>query len=196
MEPVPVYHAHNSTEATMVQHWLEEHGVPSRVIGGEMQAGVFDVIEADPIVIVAPEDLERAQAALEQFRQQLQSGMSLADLSDEEGQFDWPICPQCDELREATCQECDTTSSEFSTQTTDGGEEITCLACSQVVEISLADTCRFCMHDFTQVVTESNPTFGPSDAPVNNSRVMVVIAALVALAVLIGVWFLTSGGSG
>jgi hypothetical protein len=194
MDPKPVYHARNSAEATMVQHWLEDAGIKATVLGGEMQGGAFEIVEADPVVIVAGEDFESAVAAIEKFREELQSGTSLDEMSEAEGQFDWPMCPQCDELREATCNNCQKTSNEFSEEITDEGRQTFCLACSEAVEITYSDLCRFCQHDFTASHTRDVSATDPaaSEISVNTNRVILVIALIGVLFIAIAILFATS----
>ena len=191
MDPVPVFRANSSSQAQLVQNWLEDSGIESSVLGGEMQGGAFDIIESDPVVLVAAEDLERATKCLEEYKDVVRSGKNLEDMSEEEGLFGWPICPMCDELQEATCSECGQTSSEFTVDVIEEVSSTRCLRCGKETELTPVDTCRYCQHDFSEV-DNIDATGSDYEAAVhgmnqgaNTGRVLLVLLAVVALAVIV-----------
>ncbi len=194
MDLKPVYFAHNSTAATVVQHALQDAGIDSRILGGELQGGALDIVESNPVVVVAAENFDEARQVIEQFRLELQSGHDLAEMSDAEGQFNWPLCPQCDELREATCTICQTTSNEFSAEVNGDELVVFCLACSQQVEVSFADRCRYCMHDFTAADSAADNESGSAKTlpAANHGRAIMVVGGLGLLFVILAIWFATS----
>jgi hypothetical protein len=182
MEFRPVFHARNAAEAALVCNWLEDAGIKSNVIGGHQQSGALEVVEADPIVVVASEDLEQAENAIREFRE-LTSKAPVESVSDAEGQFDWPLCPVCDELRQATCDNCQVTSSEFATERIDDQISTICLACKQQVTITFVDKCRYCQHQFDE--DESAPAEGREAT--NIGRVLLLLGGLAAL-FLVLIW--------
>lgn len=190
MEPVPVFRANSTSQAQLVQNWLEDSGIESSVLGGEMQGGAFDIIEADPVVLVAAEDLERATKCLEEYKDAVRSGKNLEDMSEEEGLFGWPLCPMCDELQEATCSECGQTSSEFTVDVVNDVSTTRCLRCGKETELTPVDICRFCQHNFAEAnniaATDSeHETAGGMQQQANSGRVLIVLLAVVALAVIV-----------
>ncbi len=193
MDPTPVYYARSNSEATMVLHWLEEAGIRATVMGGEAQGGAFEIIESNPVVFVNGDDRERAEQSVAAFREQLQSSVGLDEMSEAEGQFNWPICPICDELREATCGSCGKTGSEFSAEV--GEEELIvyCLACGQQAPVEFAERCRYCQHDFTEDQAGLTPsgTADSAEPVVNVARAMflIVILAVVFGAIAVAMFF-------
>ena len=112
-----VYHASNSTEATVLQGWLKDSGIEDFVLND--QVGAFDLgLVTDPQVTVDEKDYEKASAIAQAYEAELKKETDMSVVTDAEGQFDWPICPQCDELRHAICSNCKTTGSEFATDDT------------------------------------------------------------------------------
>jgi hypothetical protein len=182
MDPKPVYFARTTTEASLARNWLEQAGIASRVVGGESQSGALEIIESDPVVFVSAEDVERAQVALSEFHAQLESGTGLDEMHDAEGQFDWPLCPQCDELRQATCTACGKSGSEFSAETADGETRIWCLACGQHAVVEFADRCPWCQHDFAAAESGADGDSEPdTHAVVNSTRVILLVAGMVLI---------------
>lgn len=196
MDPKPVFYARNPIEASMVQNFLKEADIESVVLGGGEQSGLFDMADVEPVVMVAPDDVERAEAAIAQFREESQSDNNLADLSDAEGQFNWPICPQCDELRDATCNQCQTTSNEFSADLAGEDLHVVCLACNEHVEVTFADHCRFCMHDFAAAESMDPESTGSDfESAVSNGRAVLLVAAIGLLILVMAIWFALSTSS-
>lgn len=195
MTPRPVYHAHNATEATLIHNWLSEAGIESRILGGETQAGAFDLVETNPVIIVSEDDVERAQAAIRQFHAELQTNGELEEMSDAEGQFNWPICPQCDELREATCQQCNKTSTEFSAEVDEQDLQVFCLACGSPVSVDFSDHCRYCQFDFAaEEAAAGDPDMAlPAETSPGRALAVVIILGLLGLAVVI--WLIMSANS-
>ena len=190
MEPRPVYKARNSAEASIVQGWLESEGIEAHVFNGEMQGGAFEIIESDPLVLVNEEDFSQAEEIVRRYRTELEQAPDMSRVSDAEGQFDWPICPMCDELRPARCDQCEALGSEFSTEENESGQsQVICLACSQVTTIRYVDKCQYCDHDFLAAADTGSPTDTPSAAPVNNNRVMILVGGFVLLVLLLAGWF-------
>lgn len=193
MEPVPVFRATSSSQASLVQNWLEDSGIESTLLGGEMQSGAFDIVQSDPVVLVAAEDYERAMQTLEEYQTAVRSGKNLENMSEEEGLFGWPICPQCDELQEATCSECGQTSSEFTVDVVNETSKTRCLRCGKEAELTPSATCRFCQHDFLseknadETVSLDGTVSAANGIHVeaNTGRVLFVLLAVVALAFIV-----------
>ncbi len=193
MDPKTVYYARNPIEAKMVQSFLTEAGIESVILGGGEQAGLFDMGDVEPVIMVAPDDVERAEAAIAQFREESQTENNLADVSDAEGQFNWPICPQCDELRDATCNQCQTTSTEFSADLAGEDLHVVCLACHEQVAVTFADRCRYCMHDFAAAESMDPESPGSDFEPaVSNGRAVLLVAAIGLLILVMAIWFALS----
>ncbi len=190
MDPVPVFRATSSSQAALVQNWLEDSGIESTLLGGEMQSGAFDIIESDPVVLVAAEDYDRALQSLEEYKIVIRSRKNLDDMSEEEGLFGWPICPQCDELQEATCSKCGQTSSEFTVDVINEVSKTTCLRCHEETELTPSSTCRFCQHDFSAVNDPDlpdSPSGATDESPqgTNPGRVAFVLLVVVAIAAIV-----------
>ncbi len=192
MDPRTVYQARNTTEASLVQGWLKEAGIEAQIFNGEMQGGAFEIIETDPEVIVHVDDYERAREVVEEFLEELQQATDMSAVSDAEGQFDWPMCPGCDELRSARCDNCSVVGTEFSTEKSEDGETVICLACSEATLIHLVDQCQFCGHDFTETVVDKPVEHG-MDA-VNSHRVAILVVGLIILLGVLGGWFIFFAG--
>ncbi len=185
-----IYHAQNSTEANVLQGWLKEAGIDAHIFNEE--PGVFDLgMETAPQITVDETDYEKAATIVQLYEEQLKKETDMSVVSDAEGQFDWPICPQCDELRYATCGNCQTIGSEFAANDADDGPRTICLACSQPTEIEFVDLCKFCGHNFA-MHTEDQHDLAAGSEHVNNSRVIVVIAVLVVLFIAVVFFLLIS----
>jgi len=185
-QPTTVYTARSKTEASIVQGWLQQEGIKARVFDGSDVAGIFDVIDSDPQIIVDASDAEQATEIIKGFQAELQQAPDMANVSDAEGQFDWPICPVCDEMRLAACDACQATSSEYSTD----GDQVVCLACNDVTTITYADKCKFCDHDYTGA-TPDNVTIAESsiEAATNTNRVLLLVGGMILLFILMTIWF-------
>lgn len=188
-EPRVVFRASNPTQASLVQNWLEDDGIHATVVGGEAAGGAFELVEVDPIVYVDASDLEKATESIKEFLASLATSNNLDEMSEAEGQFDWPMCPQCDELREAQCLHCQEISTEFSVDDAQADRSITCLKCSEITEIRLQDRCRYCQHDFVaaeqQQHVDPGGTLVPAQPDVNMRRVAIVIGIALVLVVVI-----------
>ena len=57
--------ASNQAEAYLWQQALEEEGIPSKVVGDHLEAGLFDAPGVRPEIWVNGADLERARAFLD-----------------------------------------------------------------------------------------------------------------------------------
>lgn len=191
MEPVPVFRANSAAQARLVQNWLEDNGIQSTLIGAEPDAtGLFEVVAADPIVVVAQEDFEKAAAAIEEYSTSVRSEENLNRMTEEEGLFGWPLCPTCDELRPATCDRCKYTGSEYDVQVNDAGTRIRCMKCNEFTTIRQVDTCPYCQHLFVE--DDREPAAHAPEAHANSHRVILMILgilaaiAIVAAAILFG----------
>ena len=191
MEPVPVFRANSAAQARLVQNWLEDNGIHSTLVGAEPDAaGLFEIVEADPIVVVAEEDYEKAAAAIEEYSSSVRSEENLKQMKEEEGLFGWPLCPTCDELRPATCEKCGYTGSEYDIQANDEGTLIRCMKCNSFTTIRQVDTCPWCQHEFRESAQVSEK-YAP-EAHANSHRVILMIIgilatiAIVAAAILFG----------
>lgn len=191
MDPRTVYFARTSAEASIVQNWLESAGIEARTFSGEVAGGAFEFVESEPQVIVNADDYDKAMEVVEQYKEELKNENDMADVSDAEGQFDWPICPICDELRYATCEKCGAEGSEFSTDECENGAKATCLACSEETKIALLDTCKFCQHDFEADDNQSDfqSPFQSSES-VDSNRVMLLLIGFAVLVVILAAWFI------
>ena len=97
-----VFVTDNQSEIRIVQELFREKGIESTLSNKTLSQGSED----NPLEIlvhqleVAEADFERAGQIVDNY--ETTESMPLA-ISDAEGQFDWPICPQCDELQQAIC---------------------------------------------------------------------------------------------
>jgi Putative prokaryotic signal transducing protein len=193
MEPVPIFRANSAAQARLVQNWLEDNGIPSTLVGADGDsAGLFEIVEADPIVIVAGEDYERAAAALEDYATSVRSEENLSRMSEEEGQFGWPICPTCDELRQATCGKCGYKGSEYDVQVSEAGTLIRCMKCNELTSIVQAETCPFCQHVFGE---ELQPAEESTQEVVTNTNRVLILMIGIALTIAILAATIIFGGS-
>ena len=106
MDPKVVHTAETNTEAEILKGWLDQEGIKASIFNGEMNSGAFEIIETDPQVLVHVDDYDRAMEVVKTFLEEMANQPDLSDMSDAEGQFDWPMCPVCDELRLARCEGC------------------------------------------------------------------------------------------
>ncbi len=181
MEPKSVYTARSKADASIVQGWLESEGIKARIFDGSDAAGIFDIIDSDPLVLVDAPDFDKAAEIIAQYRKELEQSPDMANVSDEEGQFDWPMCPVCDEMRLANCQQCGVSGTEFSKEQ----QGTTCLSCDKMTELHYADKCKFCEHDFTGAT--------PRERATDNRRVQIAVAGLIlAFAILLISFFLAT----
>jgi predicted RNA-binding Zn-ribbon protein involved in translation (DUF1610 family) len=192
MEPRIVHTARSNAEAEIIKTWLQQQGIQASIFNGEMNSGAFEIVETDPQVIVAAEDYERALEVIDDFRNELEQPADMSRVSDAEGQFDWPLCPICDEMRLARCQKCETVSSEFSTDESGDHDSVICLHCNEPTSIAFVDQCRFCDHDFTSEATRHVPTAHAAAEAANANRVLLLVAGLVLLFVVLAIWFVTA----
>lgn len=193
MEPKTVYYARSKTEASIVRGWLEQEGIQAQVFDGADVAGIFDVVDSDPQIIVDESDAEKAKEIIASYQHELQQSPDMANVSDAEGQFDWPLCPVCDEMRLAACDQCGQMGSEFSTDESDQANQVICLACNNPTTISFVDNCRFCDHDFTGS-TPDNVSMSDTmrDDGTSTGRVMVLVLGLLALVAILTIWFVVN----
>ena len=173
------------------QNWLLDAGIKARTFDDE--GGIIEFTESEPQVLVDEADYERAHEVVMQYVAELQNENSMDAVSDAEGQFDWPICPICDELRPAKCLKCERVSTEFSTDESDGQDKIICIACSQETEIELAERCNYCEHDFSTDDSTLRLETGNEPRDADGGRVMIVVGILVLLAIAIAVGFAIGG---
>ncbi len=195
-EPKIVYRARSSADATALQKWLEDAGIEARVNEGLKGGGALDFgVQTDPEVVVADEDYEAARQVVAQYEDELHRPTDMSEMSDAEGQFDWPFCPQCDELRHATCQACGHVGSDFRAGDSDGGDqaESLCLTCGKPTRIVYLDTCKFCGHDFERESRSAAAAHADS-TQMDTSRAMILVAGLVLVAVILVVWLIVSSG--
>ena len=188
MDPRVVYTAETNTEAEILKGWLEQQGIKASIFNGEMSSGAFEIIETDPQVLVHVDDYDRAVDVVETFVEEMANQPDLSDMSDAEGQFDWPMCPVCDALRLARCGGCQQNSNEFSNLDTSSGNTAFCPRCDAVHPIEFLDHCEYCQHDFTGSTPEQ---ISMSDVESTNvNRVVILIAGMVLLVLIIAVWML------
>ncbi len=184
-EPKTVYFARSKTEASIVKGWLEQEGIQARIFDGSDVAGIFDVIDSDPQIIVDEKDAEAAVKIIKNYQAELQQTPDMANVSDDEGQFDWPLCPVCDELRLATCDKCDVTSNEFSIE----GDKVVCLECNDETSLTYMDKCKFCDHDFTGATPDNVALSESSLDATNSNRAILLVCGLLVLFTILAVWF-------
>ncbi len=192
MEPKVVHNARSNTEAEIIKSWLEQQGIPAKVFNGEMSGGAFEIIETDPQVLVSEEDFDRALSVIEDFRAELEQTPDMSRVSDAEGQFDWPLCPVCDEMRLARCDQCNEVSSEFSTDESSDEKHMICLACNQSTTLSMLDQCQFCDHDFTGNTPDNVALADVSSDATNTNRVLLLVAGMIVLFIILTIWFVTT----
>jgi hypothetical protein len=189
-EPKTVFVARSKAQASIVQGWLEQEGIAARIFDGSDVAGIFDVVDSDPQIIVDADDAERAVEIIKGYQAELEQSPDMANVSDEEGQFDWPMCPVCDEMRLATCNKCQSVSNEYSTD----GDIVVCLACNEETTIAYAEKCKFCDHDFTGVTPDNVSLADSSMEATNTNRVLVLVAGLIVLFAILAVWYQMATG--
>lgn len=188
MDPKVVHTARSNTEAEIIKSWLEQQGITAKIFNGEMNSGAFEIIETDPQVIVNADDFDRAKEVIEDFKHELEQTSDMSDVSDAEGQFDWPMCPVCDEMRLARCEKCNTIGSEFSTEESTDANHVFCLDCNAVTTIVFVDKCKFCDHDFTGA-TPMRVSIAEAEAT-NINRVLILVGGLLVLILILAAWFI------
>ena len=189
MDPRNVHTARSNAEAEIIKGWLEQQGIQARIFNGEMAGGAFDIIESDPQVIVNSDDYERALKIIDDFRAELELSPDMSNVSDAEGQFNWPMCPVCDEMRLALCDQCNMIGSEFSTDESAGGIQVICLECNAQTTITFVDKCKFCEHDFTGETPDIVSLKDSSMESTNTNRVILLLFGLLVLLVVLTIWF-------
>ena len=188
MDPKVVHTAETNTEAEILKGWLEQEGIKATIFNGEMNSGAFEIIETDPQVLVQVDDYDRAVDVVKTFVEEMANQPDLSDMSDAEGQFDWPMCPVCDELRLARCEGCEQDSNEFSSLDASNASTAFCPRCDAVNPILFLDHCKFCQHDFTGSTPEQ---ISMSDVESTNvNRVVILVASLMTLVLVLAVWML------
>ena len=188
MDPKVVHTAETNTEAEILKGWLDQEGIKASIFNGEMNSGAFEIIETDPQVLVHVDDYDRAMEVVKTFLEEMANQPDLSDMSDAEGQFDWPMCPVCDELRLARCEGCKQNSNEFSNLDSSSGDRAFCPRCDAVNPIEFLDHCKFCQHDFTGGTPVQISMADVESTNVN--RVIILIASLAALILILGIWML------
>lgn len=188
MDPKVVHTAETNTEAEILKGWLDQEGIKASIFNGEMNSGAFEIIETDPQVLVHVDDYDRAMEVVKTFLEEMANQPDLSDMSDAEGQFDWPMCPVCDELRLARCEGCKQNSNEFSNLDSSSGDRAFCPRCDAVNAIEFLDHCKFCQHDFTGGTPVQISMADVESTNVN--RVIILIASLAALILTLGIWML------
>ena len=188
MDPKVVHTAETNTEAEILKGWLDQEGIKASIFNGEMNRGAFEIIETDPQVLVHVDDYDRAMEVVKTFLEEMANQPDLSDMSDAEGQFDWPMCPVCDELRLARCEGCKQNSNEFSNLDSSSGDRAFCPRCDAVNAIEFLDHCKFCQHDFTGATPVQISMADVESTNVN--RVITLIASLAALILILGIWML------
>lgn len=158
--------------------------------------GELPVGEAtSPTVAVDELQYDKARQIVEEYEAMMQKGGDVADITDIEGQFDWPICPVCDELREMTCIKCNYSGSEFVESTQGSPDEhaaaipmMMCRQCEATSPLALHSICRFCKHDFT---VDEDPDQLRSEIPTdgNTGKILFLIALIIFLFVAFLLWF-------
>ncbi len=188
MDPKVVHTAQNNTEAEILKGWLEQQGIQAKVFNGEMNGGAFEIIETDPQVIVNAEDWEKAKEIVASFQEEMSQQPDMSELSDAEGQFDWPMCPVCDELRLARCDRCGKISNEFAAEDSQKLDRVFCPQCDEPSNIAFLDLCKYCEHDFTGATPN---TVAMTDVDSTNvNRVFILVGSLAALILVLTIWFL------
>lgn len=188
MDPKVVHTAQNNTEAEILKGWLEEQGIQAKVVNGEMNSGAFEIIETDPQVIVNAEDWDKATEIVAAFQQEMSQQPDMSELSDAEGQFDWPMCPVCDELRLARCEGCGKISNEFAAEDSQSKDHVFCPQCDETSRITFLDLCKYCEHDFTGA-TPNKVAMTDVDST-NVNRVFILVGSLAVLILVLTIWFL------
>ena len=197
-----VYRARNIAEATIVKSILDDAGIKSQLLNDSLRSALGELTNNEasaPQLVVDEAHYDEARQLVRDYEVSLQSDVE-PDITDIEGQFDWPICPDCDELREMTCPACDYSGPEF-TEFAEGSQEedeasamdsdfpiMICSRCQHKTALSLNPTCRFCKHEF------SRPSDGSEHLShlenTNFSRVGFLLIALTVTAAMILAWMI------
>ena len=190
MDPKVAHTAKNNSEAEIIKSWLEQQGIKATVFNGEMNSGAFEIIESDPQVVVNADDYDRAIEVIAEFKNELEQMPDMSNVSDAEGQFDWPMCPVCDEMRLARCEKCDHIGSEFSTEESDEANQLICLECNEKTTIEFVVHCKFCEHDFTGSTPDNISIAETSMESANKNRVLLLVTGMIILFVALAIWFI------
>lgn len=211
-----VYRAANLPEAKLVADELELRGIRAIVTGETLaNTAIGFTHQASPWVMVAEEDLEKAERAIEGFRQMLDTrGISIREdpPSDQDEYWkDWPKCEGCGRLRIARCPACEQTGTRTAFPLADYHEpgeavrslndegEVTiveeesdlpfllCPHCDETFRATFYRRCANCGHDSGSGI-EPRPTREPPNEPV----LAYVGAALLLLVSLILVYWALS----
>ena len=116
-----IYTARSKQQAHLLRNLLEETGIEAVVTGDVLSDGTgVDAVgwATAARVVVAQRDAETARQMAEEFDRQVGAGeaMAAADLppGDSGEVLEWPVCPECDARRTATCPICRTSGTDFS----------------------------------------------------------------------------------
>jgi len=207
-----IYTAAHLQQATLLKNELEALGIRSFIINtGVHMALDYVGLETNPRVVVDEADAVEARRIALEFderstRRQGTPQSERLEVSAGSVVEAWPTCPGCGKRRQAVCPSCGTAGNDFpsadsapqvqaATAEMEEGDTLgpaaICPTCDEPFAPEYLRHCEWCNHDFGdgQVLPEKAESPKFNDDNTLNSRVMLVIAGIVALSGLI-VWYM------
>ena len=190
-QPIVIFRADNSQQAHLLRGLLEEQGIAAWVVndsiqiaGGELPLGW----RAAAQVVVAESDAIKARKFAKEFDQRASHAIALeteVEADADESWYDWPVCPECEERRQAKCTVCGDSRADFAVVDVLGETDrrpalMFCESCDDHFRPEFYRLCHRCGHDFGDGVSVNEVIRDPDQ--VNQSRRLWAFAAVMALA--------------
>ena len=214
---VQIYTTADSAQATALVNLLAEQGISALVVNEDLQSGSSELLgpRVMPRIVVREADEQAAREIAQRFDQQVVEQSMQEALPDESDPDEsdtpitveaWPLCPSCREPRHTTCPVCGTAGSEFpfadaeySPSIAEEGESgprmhLICTTCDEPFVPVFLRRCQWCSHDFGEgLETDVSADSAVPDIEIN-PRVLAVGVGLLAVFVLLVVYFAMIAG--
>ena len=204
-EPVVIYRAANTQQASLLRNLLEERGITAWVQNDMIQSAAGELPlgwRGDCQVVVRDSDAAEARALALSFEEQIRAGAHKSAAEEPEYYAatdtweNWPKCPQCGERRHTRCPICGQAGDHFPLVDLDKsgrGEMVLlmCAPCDEPFRPQFYRLCHRCGHDFGRGIELVPPAdvSGHEVAETGRGKLLLVVGAMVLLGAAMAAYF-------